>query len=206
MIDADVAAKRRAAALKAWETMRATGRTPHANRTPAPAKVRATATKTRRAAQPTVVLELIPARDTSNDDAEWAALEAAPRLRQWDRVEITPRPAGLALDRPHPLSYGADLPLRSELGGRKTKRWTLTAAERAHLAARGVSESAAPAPAAAAPCLIRPNAPHPQSEGAHLPLRGLKFVGPRGRHEWKLTAAEKATLVGRPIRYSGPPT
>jgi hypothetical protein len=37
---------------------------------------------------------------------------------------------------PHPDSYRADLPLRSELSARKTKKWTLTAAEKTSLATR----------------------------------------------------------------------
>lgn len=99
---------------------------------------------------------------------------------------------------PHRRSYGASLPMRGlGLGdAKRTHKWTLTAAEKQWLA-----KHAADAPATTTRrAKIRPNAPHPESYRADLPIRSE--LGGRNTRKWTLTAAEKATLAGRPLRYA----
>lgn len=82
-------------------------------------------------------------RTAESDEAEWLALEAErANLWTWPGKAVgSLRPS--YPDRPHRQSYGADLPLRSELKKwtvyGPVKKWTLTPAERASLASRGLT-------------------------------------------------------------------
>jgi hypothetical protein len=147
----------------------------------------------------------MPATERDHE-AEWKAAEEAslvveklgsPAWRDYSSEFAGHQPK--FTDRPHPDSYGAKLPMRGlGLGdSKRTHKWSLTVAEKKHVAAR----TAAPIVGKAG--TVRKDAPHPDSYGAELPLRGGGCRHPGGqKYKWALTAAEKAALAGRPLRYT----
>lgn len=135
------------------------------------------------------------------DEQEWARLASEQPTTfegKWVREQdVAPKFS----DRPHPRSYGADLPMRTTWQHGHPKIAPLTAAEKKAIALR------AGAKPAAAKTVVRPNAPHPDSYRPDLPLRGLglaSYNSSRGRAtaKWTLTAEEKALLADRPLRYT----
>jgi hypothetical protein len=122
--------------------------------------------------------------------AEWSSLDADGRLAPWHAIESAVKYS----DRPHPDSYGASLPMRTSYGANGYPRIpALTAAEK-----RSIAERAGAAPASRA--LVRASSPHADGYRPDLPLRSE--LGGRNTKRWTLSAAEKATLAGRPIRYN----
>jgi hypothetical protein len=170
----------RAAALKAWETRRARAAAS------SPARLElvrdipvGTAVVSAEIADAfgmrglpnTIVIEL-PVRYTPADAEEWAQLEAA-HADTWNGDPVA---CGVPQsNKPHPQSYGADLPLRGLplKGPRATHKWT-----------RGT---------------ISTKAPHPDSYGAHLPLRGLGLGSTKPTCSWTISAVEKRALALRPV-------
>lgn len=132
---------------------------------------------------------------TRVDHEEWLQLEASqPQVNKYGRW-IKEQDVGVkAPYKPHPQSYRPDLPLRGlGLNGTRptrTRKWTLTAADR---------KVETPAIYVAEPIIIKKNAPHPDSHGAHLPLRG-ELRGYQTK-KWTLTVAEKKMLAGRPMKF-----
>lgn len=97
-------------------------------------------------------------------------------------------------DRPHPLSYGADLPMRTTFAANGyPKIAALTAAEKKYLNDREKAPKT----------LVRASSAHPDSYRPDLPLRGMCLESRNVMPRWTLTKEEKALLADRPLRYSG---
>jgi hypothetical protein len=149
------------------------------------------------------------------DGADWARLEAERAdLYAADGTLYRPIESGVKYSNtPHPGSAYADLPMRGICHSK-----TSTGKNReGHTCYAGVTAAVEkrnaialwPEPKAkrtkAAPVadksLIKKSAPHPHSAYSHLPLSGLGLSGNHPTRKWTLSADEKRTLAGRPLRY-----
>lgn len=137
------------------------------------------------------------------DEIEWAQLELASEFGKHDGLWIWERWDSRSADRapkftdaPHPLSYGAKLPMRTVWAKGHPRIEPLTAAEKKSIAARTVGA------VVEAKGVVKAASAHPDSYRPDLPLRGLKLNGGDPKHKWTLTPAEKATLAARPLRYT----
>lgn len=109
--------------------------------------------------------------------AEWAALEAE-QVELWRHAEREPVDvAPKYTAKPHPLSYRPDIAL--------------------HFTPERIASTKIVVS-------IRPNAPHPASYRANLPLRGLGLSRRKATVKWTLTLAEKKALALRPLVWIAP--